>query len=298
MADRNTLMQKIGLLQAKAQKLVADTGTVYTKIPGLRIARRNEPDHMEHCFYKPVFSVTLQGQKRIAFGDEDYLLEAGKCTMVVLDIPSTSYVVEATTEKPYLAMTIELDKHIVRQLMTEIPSVVETAQTSLSAVVADVEEVVVEAYLRFAELLDNPAQIPVLAPLIMKEIHFRLLTGPHGRHLQTVNSVGTQTNQVAQAITWLKGNFNAPLKVEALARQVNMGVSTFHRHFKQLTTLSPLQYQKNLRLHEAQRLMLAESYDATNAGYAVGYENVAQFNREYKRLFGEPPLRDIKRLQH
>lgn len=298
MTNKQAIGAKIDILYTKIAKWIGETGTFHTEISGLRLARRNEPNKMEHCFYKPVFSVTLQGAKRIAYGEDEFLLKPGICSLVTVDIPGSSYVLEASPENPYFAMTIELDNNLITQLLTEVAAPVKLDDAPKSAVTTEVEEDVLDIYMRLADLLDNPAQIPILAPLFMKEAHFRILTGPLGNHLRMVNVMGTQTNQVAQAIAWLKGNFTAPLKVEALARQVNMGVSTFHRHFKQLTTLSPLQYQKNLRLHEAQRLMLAESYDATNAGYAVGYENVAQFNREYKRLFGEPPLRDIKRLQH
>lgn len=290
-------IDKIDALCGKVQNRTSETGTFYTEIPGLRLARRNETHHMEHCFYKPVFSITLQGAKRIACGEDEFLLEKGKCTLVTVDIPSSSYVVEASPQRPYLAITMELDKNLIRQLITEIPQAAGTDGVSKSVVVTDAEEDMLYTFMRMTDLLANPTQIAVLGPLFMKEAHFRLLIGPLGNHLKMVNTQGTQTHQIASAITWLKGNFAKPLRVDALAKQVNMGVSTFHRHFRQLTNLSPLQYQKKLRLHEAQRLMLVESYDVTNAGYAVGYENVAQFNREYKRLFGEPPLRDIKRLQ-
>jgi AraC-like DNA-binding protein len=153
-----------------------------------------------------------------------------------------------------------------------------------------------EAFTRLAELLDTPEHIEYLAPLLIREIHYRLLTGPLGKHVMAINMFGTQANRIAFAITWLENNYKAAIKIEDLAHHVNMSVSTFHRNFKRMTTLSPLQFQKKLRLLEAQRLMLTDGMDATSAAYEVGYESSAQFNREYKRMFGNPPLKDIRTI--
>ena len=150
---------------------------------------------------------------------------------------------------------------------------------------------------RPARILDTPERIPILAPLVIREIHYLLLIGPQGAGLRQLNTHGTQANSIALATDWLRKNYRTPLLVSQLARQVNMGTSTFHRHFKEVTGMSPLQYHKRLRLYEAQRLMLAGEMDAGSAGLAVGYESTAQFNRDYKRLFGEPPLRDLKRMR-
>ena len=163
--------------------------------------------------------------------------------------------------------------------------------------VADVDPDILHAFLRLVELLEKPEQIPILGPLIVREIHYRLLIGPQGEFLRRLNTLGTQSNQIAQAITWLRDNYREPLQVDKLAQKVNMATSTFHRHFKEVTTLSPLQFHKRLRLYEAKRLMLTESKDASSASLAVGYESPTQFNREYKRLFGEPPHRDVMRMR-
>lgn len=163
--------------------------------------------------------------------------------------------------------------------------------------VAEVDPDVLDAFLRLAELNEKPEQIPVLAPMIIREIHYRLLIGPQGERLRMVNTLGTQSNQIAKSITWLRDNYREPLQVDKLARKLNMATSTFHKHFRQVTSLSPLQYQKRLRLYEAQRLMLSENEDAAVAALAVGYESPTQFNREYKRLFGEPPHRHVSRLK-
>jgi transcriptional regulator GlxA family with amidase domain len=152
-----------------------------------------------------------------------------------------------------------------------------------------------DALLRLVAVLDRPDEAPVLGPMIVKEIHFRLLLGPNGSHLRSLHSYGTQKSHVALAVGWLRMNFKEPFRVEELAEKVHMSPSTFHRHFKEITSLSPVQFQKRLRLHEAQRLMLAEDFGIAEVCDAVGYENVAQFTREYKRLFGEPPRRDVMR---
>jgi transcriptional regulator GlxA family with amidase domain len=163
--------------------------------------------------------------------------------------------------------------------------------------VVEVDPDVLDAFLRLVELLDRPEQIPVLAPMIIREIHYRLLIGPQGERLRMINTLGTQSNQIARSITWLKENYREPLQVDELARKVNMATSTFHRHFRQVTTLSPLQFQKRMRLFEAQRRMLVENEDASIAALAVGYESPTQFNREYKRQFGEPPHRNVNQIR-
>ena len=206
---------------------------------------------------------------------------------------------DASPEKPFLGMGLKIDKYIVSQLMTELPMqakvIDEPVRKGLS--VTPIEADILDAFVRLTELLDNPEQIPVLAPMIVREIYYRLLTGPRGKYLRAINTTGTRGSRIAQAITWLRNNYKEPLQVDELAKKVNMATSTFHRHFKQITTLSPLQYQKRLRLYEAQRLMLVENEYASNACLAVGYESPTQFNREYKRLFGEPPARNIHKTR-
>jgi len=213
-----------------------------------------------------------------------------------VDMPSSSFITAASPERPFLAVSLLLDKVLITRLAAETPLPSSLGKDSHKGIsVASVDPDVLDAFLRLVELLGKPEQIPVLAPLIIREIHYRLLIGPQGGHLRRLNTFGTQSNQIAQAITWLRENFKKPLLVDELAQKVHMATSTFHRHFKEVTTLSPLQFHKRLRLFEAQRLMLAENENASTAGLAVGYESPTQFNREYKRLFGEPPHRDVVR---
>lgn len=172
---------------------------------------------------------------------------------------------------------------------------VQESKECASVSIADASSDILEMFLRLVELIEKPEQIPIRAPMMLRELHYLLLISPHGENLRHLNTIGTQNNQVVQAIDWLRHNYKKSLKVDVLARQVSMSTSNLHRHFKLLTGISPLQYHKQLRLYEAQRLMLVENERVSNAALSVGYESVTQFNREYKRLFGEPPLRDMNR---
>lgn len=215
-----------------------------------------------------------------------------------VDIPSINNILEASPDKPFLAVAVAIDHKLATELSAEIPPASTAGASSYSGVsVAEVSPDLLDAFSRLAEALDNAEQMTVLAPMIIREIHYRVLIGPQGGCLRMINTLGSQSNQVAEAIAWLRENFVNPFHVNDLAARVNMATTTFHRHFKQLTSMSPLQFQKRLRLYEAQRLMLSEDKDATSASLEVGYESPTQFNREYKRLFGEPPHRDISRLR-
>jgi AraC-like DNA-binding protein len=266
-----------------------------TAVAEMGLHRRDETNKADNCFLKPLASVIIQGHKRSIWGNREYRYGQGQSVVNGVDMPNASFITEASPKKPFLAVSLAIDSQLVTKLSSEIPPS-KKSDCSLSSIsIAETEPELLEAYLRLARLLERPEQIPILAPLIIEEIHYRLLIGPQGRQLGMVNSLGSQSNQVAQAIAWLKQNFTKPLQVDKLAQRVNMATSTFHRHFRNVTTLSPLQYQKFLRLYEAQRLMIAENADALKASLAVGYESPTQFNREYKRLFGEPPHRHISR---
>ena len=240
----------------------------------------------------------VQGFKRSVIGSEQYRYGENHCLVAGVDVPSVSYITAVSTEQAFLAMSLNLDKYLITQLAAEIPPSSRSGNGSYKGMsVAEVDPDVLDAFLRLAELLEKPEQIPVLAPMIIREIHYRLLIGPQGERLRMLNTFGTQSNQIAKSITWLRDNYKEPLQVDELARTVNMATSTFHRHFREVTTLSPLQFQKRLRLYEAQRRIPAEDEDAAMAALVVGYESSTQFNREYKRLFGEPPRRHVSQLK-
>jgi len=297
-SGRAGLARTNNLLKEKLLRWVRKTGDYPTAIEGLAIHRRDEANQPENCFYKPSVGVIIQGFKRSVIGSEEYRYGENHCLVTGVDMPSVTYITAASPEQPFLAISLNLDKYLITQLAAEIPPSSRLGNGSYKGIsIAEVDPDVLDAFLRMVELNEKPEQIPVLAPMIVREIHYRLLIGPQGERLRMVNTLGTQSNQIARTITWLRDNYKEPLQVDELARKVNMATSTFHRHFREVTTLSPLQFQKRLRLYEAQRMMLVENEDAAIVALAVGYESPTQFNREYKRLFGEPPHRHVSQLK-
>lgn len=273
-------------------------GNFPTAVPGLMFSRREESFKPENCFFDPTITIVLQGQKQTILGSREYRYGEGYCLVNGVYMPSINYPTDASPKRPYLSLSIDVSRYLAIELSAEIaPSPRFDTDVYPNISIEKVNVQVLDAAMRLVELLDKPAQIPVMAPMILREIHYLMLVGPQGGFLRQVNTLGSQSCQIAKAIGWLKENFREPLHVEELAKKVNMGTSTFHRHFKEITSLSPLQYQKRLRLFEAQRLMLTDNEYAANACLAVGYESPTQFNREYKRLFGKPPAQDISRVR-
>ncbi len=281
------------------QKLLQylETPCIYpTAIEGFNLVRREDVGAPENCFEKPLVGLVIQGTKHSLMGGQEYVYTENQSIVAGVDMPISSYVISPTHEKPFLFLYLYLDKQLLSSLALEMKqSFTEDVETSTSVSVADTDTDILEMFLRLLELHEKPEQIPLRAPMMLRELHYLLLISPHGKILRQLNTPGTQNNQVVQAINWIRGNYKIPMRVESLARQVNMSTANLHRHFKLLTGLSPLQYQKQLRLHEAQRLMLVENERASSAALSVGYESITQFNREYKRIFGEPPLRDMNR---
>jgi AraC-like DNA-binding protein len=277
-------------------KWLPEPARIPAAVDGLMLSRIDEISGAESCFYQPMIAVIVQGQKRAMLGNEEYAYGAGSCMVVGVDMPGVYHITEASPEQPFLSLSLKLDKYIISQLLSELPqSDGQTAASPRAIVVAEMSAQLQDAFLRLVKLLDNPAHIPILAPLIVREIHFRLLATPLGDCLRMANTIGTQANQVASSINWLREHYRENLQVTNLAQMVNMAPSTFHRHFQAVTTLSPLQFQKHLRLYEAERLMVLEGKNASTAALDVGYESGSQFNREYKRQFGSPPLQDINK---
>jgi AraC-like DNA-binding protein len=245
----------------------------------------------------PSICLIGQGRKRLYLGEDAYVYDANRFLITSVDLPVVAQIIEATREKPYLGLTMELDLRMIGQLMLDnhIPSSRAT-KDRLGIAVSEVSLPLLDAFNRLLDLLEHPDDIPALAPLIQQEISYRLLIGEQGPRLRQITAVGNHGYQIARAIDWLKGNFSKPVKVDDLANKVGLSVSAFHNHFRSITAMSPLQFQKRMRLNEARRLMLAEHLDASRAAFAVGYESPSQFSREYSRLFGAPPMRDIKNL--
>lgn len=267
-------------------------------VPGLSLFRREEVTEPVTGMYEPSVCMVAQGAKRVQLGDEALVYDAHHFLITSVHLPTVVQVVEASPEKPYLGLRLMLDLREVSQLMLDssLPQP-RAQQSSRGMAVGAVTLPLVNAFQRLLDLLSEENDIPILAPMIKREIIYRLLMGDQGARLRQIVSAGSQSQQIARAIDWLKGNYASPLRIDDLATQVNMSTSTFHHHFRTLTAMSPLQYQKMLRLNEARRLMLSERLDATSAAFNVGYESASQFSREYSRLFGTPPLRDITNLR-
>lgn len=267
-----------------------------TAIEGFQLARREVAGAPEKCFEKPLVGLVVQGTKHSHMGGREYVYSTGQSIVAAVDMPIASYVENPTPDTPFLFCYCYLDKPLLASLTAEMPREAAAAADEMRGVsVADTHPDILEMFLRLIELLEKPEQIAVRAPMMLRELHYLLLISPHGRILRHLNTPGTQNHQVMQAVDWIRRNYTSTLRIAALARQVNMSTANLHRCFKLLTGFSPLQYQKQLRLHEAQRLMLCENERASTAAFKVGYESITQFTREYKRVFGEPPLRDTHR---
>ena len=259
------------------------------------LVRHDRPSLGGHCFEKPLASLVVQGGKRILLGSREVAIHAGQSMVAAVDLPSATLSMEATPERPFLSLFFLLDRRILSDLLLELPAggVGEAAPAGVS--VTDATPDYADAMLRLAALLETPDRLAVLAPIFLRELHGLLLLGPHGGVLRALYARGSKNRQIIEAIAYLRRNLTQPLRVEDVAREAHMSVSSLHRHFKGVTGFSPLQFRKKLRLHEALRLMLPENERAATAAAAVGYESVTQFTREYKRMFGEPPHRDIAR---
>jgi len=295
----NTLMEKtLDAVKRNIARWTERSARLETAIPGLLLYRHDEPTQPMGGMYEPSICFVAQGSKRVLLGDSTYIYDQQHYLITSVDLPTIVQITKASREKPCLGLVLKLDLREISQLMVDgnLPSP-RTQQSSRGMATGEVTLPLLTAFHRLIDLLAEPKDIPVLAPLIQREICYRLLIGEEGTRLRQMASAGSLSRQIAQAIQWLRKNFTQPLRVDDLATHVSMSKSTFHHHFRALTAMSPLQYQKNLRLNEARRLMLAERLDATSAAFQVGYESASQFSREYGRLFGAPPLRDITSLR-
>lgn len=285
------------IIKERILNLIHNEGNYPTTIKGLYIARRNAPTEFQRCFYDPVCIYVIQGQKQAIFGSDGFFYGENQFVVSCTDIPASSRVVKASKDEPCLVLILELDSYEISKLIIETQSTKNVDHNEKCLASADTDEYLTDAFCRLSELLEKPqSQQDILAPIIIKEIYYRLLTGPLGNQLRLINTKGTQANLIAEAITLLKNNYKNKLNIDELAKNVNMASSSFYRNFKKVTKISPLQYQKQLKLYEARKLMLSGNYDATEVCYEVGYESPTQFSREYKKMFGNPPLRDVKKL--
>ena len=282
-------------LARKIEARMSTPGVQPTDVPGLSLYRRDAPTACTSAAYKPRLIVFVQGKKRIDLGGTTLLCDASSFLLSSIDLPVLSQVTEATPEKPILGLLLDLDMPEVRRILSqeEFSHASELAEArGMTVGVTTVE--MLGACSRLVDLLDAPEDIPFLGGLIQREIVYRLLRSPQGKNLRAIATLGEQSHRTSKAVSWLRTNYAKPLRVEDLAAMANMGVSTLHHHFRSLTAMSPLQYQKQLRLHVARERMINEGLDAASAAFAVGYESASQFSREYSRFFGQPPVRDVK----
>jgi len=251
-----------------------------------------------HSVYEPILAIVVQGQKKAFLGEEMYQYGSMQYLVVSVDLPLSGFVTEATPDKPYLGLKLSLDLMQLCEMVAQMGTSSSKKENSIRGIlVSNVDPALMESALRLVKLLDTPQHISMLAPLMIRELYYHLLLGEQGEAVRQIATSGSNMQRIALAIQQIKSNFTQPMRIEDLASQIGMSTSSLHQHFKQVTSMSPLQYQKQLRLLEARRLMLAEDFDATSTAYQVGYESPPQFSREYSRLFGAPPIRDIERLR-
>jgi AraC-like DNA-binding protein len=292
--DKETIRRSIDTLKVKLPALTPEPGRIPAAIEGVYLYRQIEDVRID-CFNEPCIGVIIQGDKRALVADREYRFREGWYIAYGMDLPAISHITGASVETPHLALSIPLDRYILSQLAAEVkPQPDGKAYKGLT--VAEAGADMLEACLRLVNLLDTPERIPVIAPMIMREIHYYLLVGPEGEDFRRLGTAENPNNQIACAVSWLREHYQELFNLAELAAQVNMSQPSLCRHFSRITGTSPLQFQKRLRLYEAQRLMLMEDKSAETAAYEVGYDSPTQFNREYKRQFGEPPYRDIQKL--
>jgi AraC-like DNA-binding protein len=289
-ANREELVERIA-------RAIPEDGLIQP-LQGLHLGRLSAPRGKIHSVLEPSFCVIAQGSKVIYVGDSRYQYDPFNFFLATIELPRVSQVLEASKERPYLSLRLELSPTLVGSVMVETGHASPPGHADVRAIgVGSLDTDLLDAVVRLVRLLESPAETPVLMPLIMREIAYRLLIGDQGDRLRHLATLGGYAPHIARAVERLRQDFDQPVRIEDLAQELGMSVSSFHHHFKAVTAMSPLQYQKRLRLQEARRLMLGEDLDATGAAYRVGYNDASHFNREYKSLFGDPPMRDVQRLR-
>lgn len=275
-----------------------EDGAHPTPLPRVFLHRASQLNDPLHAVYEPAVCLIAQGSKRAMVGDNLYSYSGGQYLVISVDVPVVSQLVEASPQKPFLSLRIDLDPASLGALMLESDVArAERDSTGPALAVSSIDDDLLDAAIRLMRLMANPRDIPILAPLAEREIMYRLLRGEQASTMTQIAYAESKLQQVNRAIGWIKRNFREPFSIDAVASEARMSASALHHHFKVVTAMSPLQYQKQLRLQEARRLILTQAADAATAGHSVGYESPSQFSREYKRLFGAPPVRDVSNLR-
>jgi AraC-like DNA-binding protein len=275
-----------------------EPGDHISAVPGLSFYRRDSFCEPVSALYEPSLSLVVQGRKRVVLGPETFEYDAGYFILTSVDLPTIAQVLDGSEAYPFLSLILKLDLATVQEVSGEIDvHGIRAGGAGSGMTIGSVTAELLDAIVRLAALADKPRDLPIMGRLVMREVVYRLLVGPAGAQLRRIATLGTQCNRIAAVIAWLREHYAEPLRIETLAEMGTMGVSTLHHRFKAITRMSPLQYQKRIRLHEARRLLLTEPVDASTVAFRVGYESVTQFSREYRRLFGNPPGRDISLMR-
>lgn len=291
-------MTRLDDLARLIDRFAMGEGVTQTALPRVRLVRVTAPVERSHGVQPAAVCIIARGTKQVTLGEETYSYDASRYLVATHDMPVTGRVLHATPDDPYLCVVMELDPHELASLVLQSRPAPGPADAPRRGIfLADADDVLIDAMIRLLRLLDDPTDLATLAPMAEREVLYRLLRGPHGARVAEVAIAHSHAQRIGRAIAWLRSHFREPLRIEEFARLAHMSPSTLHHHFKAVTAMSPLQYQKQLRLQEARRLLLAEGLDAASAGHRVGYESASQFSREYSRLFGEPPARDRRRMR-
>lgn len=273
-------------------------GRYQTTIPSLSFTRMSNMTEPNHGLYKTSLCIIAQGKKEALLSEESYIYGPEDYLVASVDLPVVAHIVEATPDAPYLALALEIAPNEILEVLRELPKENNKKKnTERGLFVSQMKQPLLDAIARLVQLLDNPEDVPIMAPLIKKEIIYRIITEENGERLKQVALEGSSTNQINHVIKYIMQNYEKNMKVEELAEIANVSVSSLYRYFSEVTSMSPIQYQKQLRLQKARGLLISESANAADIAFRVGYESPSQFSREYARLFGRPPKKDIQYLE-
>ncbi len=298
--SRETAIHKCTELAALVDRYTNSKGNGLhaTAIDSLRFLRESDTSRAMRSVSEPILAIVVQGRKEVLLNEETYAYGVAQYLVVSVDLPMCGFALEASPDQPYLSFTLDLDPVRLCDIIAQTNLGIDHKDNSVRGwFISDAEPSLIDCATRLTRLLGTPQDIPFLAPMIIREIYYRLLVGEQAEAVRQIATSGSKMQRIAEVIKLIKADFSKPLRIEHLAEHANMSISSFHRHFKEVTSMSPLQYQKQLRLLRARQMMLVENADATQTAYQVGYESPSQFSREYSRMFGAPPIRDIDRLR-
>lgn len=290
--DAKTTAALLRVARKYADAHLNKEGVAITLMPGVFILSETAPSLLQFAITKPLVALVLQGRKRVMMGSHTFDFGAGESLLITVDVPTVSQVITASATIPYYSLVVELDAAVITELVGDMEKL--EAAPDLPVRVDQIEEDVAEAALHLLKLLDRPHALKMLGPQLVRELHYWLLSGRYGKSMRALGNIDSHARRISRAVEIIRAKYDQPLRIKTLADAAGMSISVFHTHFRNVTTLTPLQFQKQLRLVEARRRMLAEGAAISTAAHSVGYESVTQFTREYSRMFGQPPARSIR----